>query len=70
MAGKFELFKGKGWDFRFHLKAATGEIRQRPGLQENRTACAPTFDRPLCGRGRSRSRTNCPRWRAIAIGER
>jgi uncharacterized protein YegP (UPF0339 family) len=26
MAAKFELFKSKGGDFRFHLKAANGEI--------------------------------------------
>jgi uncharacterized protein len=26
MAAKFELFKDKGGDFRFHLKAANGEI--------------------------------------------
>lgn len=26
MAAKFELFKGKTGDFRFHLKAANGEI--------------------------------------------
>lgn len=26
MAAKFEIFKGKAGDFRFHLKAANGEI--------------------------------------------
>jgi uncharacterized protein len=26
MAAKFELFKDKGGDYRFHLKAANGEI--------------------------------------------
>jgi uncharacterized protein len=44
MAGKFELFKDKSGDFRFHLKAANGEIIATSQGYKSRAAAEKGID--------------------------
>jgi uncharacterized protein YegP (UPF0339 family) len=39
MAAKFEIFKGKGGDFRFRLKAANGKVICQGQGYKSREAC-------------------------------